>query len=198
MHTQKKTFKTIFLYLAILLAILPFILTFNQLLTDLFEKFKLYVWLQSKIVPVQTVLVGLIVRPLRIDYQPFRDGMMVNGLPLKMTWNCLGWQSLLLFGVSLVMGLKGAEYSAFSKIQVVVTGLFGVFWVNLLRLAFIVVLAAWASPIYRYVFHDYLAAIVTVVFLVAFWWFSYSYVLTPSELEYMKGHPNSDGSNVSE
>ena len=174
---EKKTFQNIFLFLAILLMVLPFMLTFNDILTRLAEKFVLYTWLQGKIVPLQIQLVGILVRPFGMSYVPFQDGMLVNGLPMKMTWNCLGWQSLLLFGASLLMGLRGSSYTWFSQIQVVILGLFGIFWVNLLRITFTVLLATFAMPVFRIVFHDYLAAITTVVFLIGFWWFSYSYVL---------------------
>src|SRR3972149_1315339 len=104
---EKKTFQTIFLLLSVILMILPVILTFNDVLTRLVEKFVLYAWFQERIVPFQTQLIGLLLRPFGVEYTPFKDGMLVNGLPLKMTWNCLGWQSLLLFGLSLVMGLRG-------------------------------------------------------------------------------------------
>lgn len=174
---QKETFKSIFLYLSILLAILPFLVTFNEILTALVERFELYIWVQERIVPIQSQLAGLLVRPLGIDYVPFRDGMLVNGMPMQMTWNCLGWQSLLLFGGSLIVGLKEGTFSIFSKAQVFILGLFGIFWINLIRIAFTVVLAAYAMPIFRVVFHDYLAAITTVIFLVGFWWFSYAFVL---------------------
>ncbi len=177
MTNQKQTFKTIFLLLAILLAVLPFLLTFNALLTDLFERFRVYVWIQDRVVPIQVYLVGVLAQPFGIEYVAYRDGMLVNGLPMKMTWNCLGWQSLLLFGASIVMGLKNSSYSLFSKTQVIVLGFFGIFWINLFRIAFTVFLAAFAMPVFRIVFHDYLAAITTVVFLVGFWWFSYSFVL---------------------
>lgn len=174
---QKQTFKSVLMYLAILLALLPFLVVFNQVLTSVVEKLELYNWIQQRIVPIQSQLIGFLVRSLGIKYIAFKDGMMVNGLPMKMTWNCLGWQSLLLFGASLLMGLKGGGYTLGSKLQVMILGLFGIFWVNLFRIAFTVMLAAWAMPVFRIVFHDYLAAITTVLFLVSFWWFSYSFVL---------------------
>jgi len=174
---QKQIFKTILLYLAILLAVLPFLVTFNAVLTELVERFELYNWIQERIVPIQSQLVGLLVKPFGISYVPFRDGMLVNEIPMRMTWNCLGWQSLLLFGASLVIGLRDASYTMLSRFQVVILGLFGIFWVNLFRITFTVLLAAFVMPIFRIVFHDYLAAATTVLWLIFFWWFSYSFVL---------------------
>lgn len=177
MSDQKQTFKRVLMYLAILLALLPFLVVFNQVLTSVVETLELYNWVQQKVVPIQSQLIGFLIRPLGIKYIAFKDGMMVNGLPMKMTWNCLGWQSLLFFSVSLVMGLKDGAYTLGSKLQVVVLGLFGIFWVNLFRISLTVMLAAWAMPVFRVVFHDYLAAMTTVLFLVSFWRFSYAYVL---------------------
>lgn len=174
---EKETFKIIFIFLAVSLMLLPFLVSFNEVLTKLVEKFGLYVWVQEQVVPLQTQLVGVLVRPFGIIYTAYRDGMVVNGLPMRMTWNCLGWQSLLLFGASLLMGLRGSSYTWFSKLQVIILGLFGIFWVNLLRITFTIILATFAMPFFRIVFHDYLAAITTVVFLLCFWWFSYAFVL---------------------
>lgn len=174
---QKQTFKTIFLFLALLLSILPVLLTFNDVLTRLVDRFTLYVWLQEKLVPIESYLLGTIIRLFGVKYRPFRDGMLVNSIPLKMTWNCLGWQSMVLFGASLIVGLRDSSYSLFSKIEVIILGLFGIFWINIFRIAFTILLAVFAGPIFRIVFHDYLAAITTVLFLIFFWWFSYSFVL---------------------
>ncbi len=184
---QKETFKTIFFLLAILLAVLPFLVilvSFNEFFTHLVERLQLYTWMQDRVVPVQSQLVGVIVRPLGIQYVSLRDGMLVNGLRMQITWNCLGWQSLLLFGISLFLGLKGGSYTFSSKFQVIILGLFAIFWVNLLRISFIVFLAAYTMPLYRIVFHNYLAALTTLVFLIWFWWFAYSFVLEerPSKL----------------
>lgn len=55
--------------------------------------------------------------------------------------------------------------------------MFGTFWINLLRIALTVLLAAFAMPVFRIVLHDYLAAIVTITWLFGFWHFSYSFVL---------------------
>ena len=174
---QKRTFEIIFLMFAILMVALPPLITFNDVLTKLVERFSLYMLLQEKIVPIQAQLVGIVVRIFGVDYTPFKDGMIVNGVPLKITWNCLGWQSLVLFFLSLFFGLKNASYTFFSKAMTVLFGIVGIFWINLLRIIFTIVLAVYASPIFRIVFHDYLAAVVTVLWLVFFWWFSYSFLL---------------------
>jgi exosortase/archaeosortase family protein len=173
---EKQTFMIIFSLLAVFLAVLPFLVTFNEFLTHLVEKIGVYMWVQERVVPLEVKMVGVLVKPLGIDYLAHREGLTVNGTYARMTWNCIGWQSLLLFFISLVVGLRGS-YTFWSKVEAVVIGLLGTFLVNLFRMAFIVVILAFSRPLFAVVFHDYLAAIVTILWLFAFWWFAYAFVL---------------------
>lgn len=177
LHGKKSTFGMIFIFLVFLMMFLPVMLAFNDVLTKLMEEFVLYKFLQDKIVPLQVSLVGMIVTPFGIDYIAYKNGMVVNGVPLIVTWNCLGWQSLVLFLLTLLVGFRNGSYTYLSRFQVIILGLFGLFWVNLFRISFIVLLGAFLEPVFRLVFHDYLAAITTVLFLLAFWWFAYKFVL---------------------
>ncbi|OGV89163.1 hypothetical protein A2Z41_02395 [Microgenomates group bacterium RBG_19FT_COMBO_39_10] len=173
---EKKTFGIIFALLAIFLAILPFLVSFNEVLTHLVEKLSFYMWVQERIVPLEVKMVGVLISPLGIDYLAHQNGMTVNGIYAGMTWNCLGWQSLLLFLITIVFGLRG-NYSFWSSFETFLIGLLGTFLVNLLRLVFVVLLLAYSRPLFAVVYHDYLAAIMTILWLFVFWWFSYSFVL---------------------
>jgi len=135
-----------------------------------------YMWVQERIVPLEVKMVGVLVTPLGINYLAHQNGMTVNGTYAGMTWNCIGWQSLLLLLITLVVGLRG-NYTLVSKIETVLIGLLGTFIVNLLRLTLIVILLAYSRPLFAVVYHDYLAAIITILWLFGFWWFSYSFVL---------------------
>src|SRR4030042_3754127 len=143
---EKRTFAIIFALLAVFLAVLPFLVSFNEVLTHLVEKLRLYMWVQERIVPLEVKMVGVLVSPLGVDYLAHQNGMTVNGIYAKMTWNCLGWQSLLLFLITLVAGLRG-NYTLASKIETVLIGLLGTFFVNLGRLVLIVLLLAYSRPL---------------------------------------------------
>ena len=173
---EKRTFAIIFALLAVFLAILPLLVTFNEVLTHLVERFRLYMWVQERIVPLEVKMVGVLVSPLGINYLAHQNGMTVNGTYAGMTWNCIGWQSLLLLIITLVVGLRG-NYTLISKIETILIGLLGTFLVNLARLTLVVILLAYSRPLFAVVYHDYLAAIVTILWLFFFWWFSYSFVL---------------------
>jgi exosortase/archaeosortase family protein len=163
------------------MVLLPFLLTFNEVLTRIVEKFVLYDFLQERIAPYQAQIIGLIVKLFGMHSVISADHITVNGEHLRITWNCLGWQSLLLFTGSLFVGLQGFSYTNRSKLHVIVLGLFGIFWVNIFRMSFTVLLAGYSMPLFKVVFHDYLAAFVTIIYLFGFWWFAYKFVLEERE-----------------
>ena len=173
---QKDVFKLIFVFLAVTMAILPFLVSFNDILTRLVEQLGFYMWIQRIVIPWEIRMVGLLVRPLGINFIAQPSGMTINGTYAALSWNCIGWQSLLLLIITLVVGLRG-NYTRRSQLETVVIGLLGTFLINLLRVVLTVVLLSVSQPLFAVVFHDYLAAIVTVVWLSFFWWFSYAFVL---------------------
>lgn len=174
---QKKVFKIALAALAIMLMILPFVVSINDLLTRTVEHIGWYRWIQGRIVPWEVKLVGVMVTPLGIDFVAYPEGFSANGTYAKLSWNCIGWQSLLLFLLTLPVGFKDGDYTLFAKMETFIIGLLGTFLVNLLRIALTVVLLVVSRPLFAMVFHDYLAAIMTIIWLVIFWWFAYSSVL---------------------
>lgn len=173
---QKKTFSLIFGLLSVFMIVLPFLVTFNEGLTKVIENINGYIWIQGKIVPVEIKMVGVLVSPFGVEYQAHVKGLTINGVYAQMTWNCLGWQSLLLLLITFIFGLRG-NYTLLSKIEAIIIGLVGTFLVNLFRLTFIVLLLGFSQPLFARVYHDYLAAFVTIIWLFFFWWFSYKFVL---------------------
>lgn len=174
---RKRDISNFLIFVSLLLVALPAILVFNSFLTRVVERIELYNWIQNVIVPFQAQLVSMIVKLFNVHVETYASVISVNGISLTVTWNCLGWQSMLLFLISLFISLKGSSFTLLSKIQSIIIGIFGIFWINILRMSFTVLLAAYSQPIYKIVFHDYLAAFVTIFYLFLFWWFSYSYIL---------------------
>ena len=174
---QRKVFQLTLAALAVMLMVLPFTVSLNDAMTRLVERTGWYRWIEERVVPWEVRLVGVMVKPLGVEFVAFQDGFMVNGQYAKLSWNCIGWQSLLLFLLTLPAGLAAADYTWLSKTEAVLIGLLGTFWVNLLRISFTVILLVVSRPLFAVVFHDYLAALVTVGWLVFFWWFAYRFVL---------------------
>lgn len=59
---QKQIFKKIFIVAAIVLSVLPALVTFSAALTTLFNKMGWYVWLQRLVVPFEARLVAVLIK----------------------------------------------------------------------------------------------------------------------------------------
>ena len=130
-----------------------------------------------KCVLIEAKMMGVILMPFGYDYafSP-TNSIIVDGISMGITWNCLGWQSFLLLGVTLAVGFRG-RYTKLSILEALGIGILGTFWLNIFRMLFTILLAVHVPPLFRIVFHDYLAAGTTVIWLFLFWWFAYAYVL---------------------
>lgn len=175
-NQQKNTFLYLFSLLSILLVLLPFLVVFNEGLTRIIESTWLYRGIQHTIVPYEVKIVASILYLFHIPTIYQADGLTVNGTFLRVTWNCLGWQSMLFFLLSLTVGLQG-EYTRTSRIEAVVLGFAGTFLMNVLRIVVIVLLGGYLPYLFAIVFHDYFAAFLTLLWLFFFWWFSYRFIL---------------------
>lgn len=175
---QKYTFANIFIGLSLLLVLLPFLVGFNQVLTNILKHNLLYIWIQTNVVPLEAKMIGSILIPLgyQYAYSPTNSIIVINGINMEITWNCLGWQSFLLFSLTLIAGFS-RKYRPVSIIEALGIGILGTFWLNILRMLFTIILAVHTPAIFRIVYHDYLAALTTVIWLFAYWWFSYKYIL---------------------
>ena len=96
---------------------------------------------------------------------------------LLISWNCIGWQSLVLLGVSFVSGLRG-RHPLEARVQVVVIGVAGTMLLNLLRVAAV---AAHRRPrrgqTPAVLFHDYGGTLLVIGWLFAFWMFVQRWIL---------------------
>jgi len=95
---------------------------------------------------------------------------------IEISWNCIGWQSALVLGVTLLTGLQGA-YTRVSKLECFLTGILGTFLVNILRISLVAILIVYVRGIPATVIHDYSSVLILILWLLGFWWFSYAYIL---------------------
>lgn len=104
---------------------------------------------------------------------------------LFISWNCIGWQSLILLGVSLLSGLRGS-HPIEQRVQVIVIGVAGTMLLNLLRVAAVAAIAAVIGTGPAILFHDYGGTLIVIGFLFAFWFFAQRWILgaqIPTDLE---------------
>jgi len=178
---EKEIFIFIFLILVLVLMVMPFITTFNDLLTRLVMRLDFYRVIQNVIVPWEIKMVGVILLPFGFKPAIIGEYLAItrggNPFLIEIVWNCIGWQSLLFFLITAFVGLQGDKYTNFSKFKALVIGLLGTFLVNLFRIAFVVLVAYWFGQNVAIIFHDYGSTLAVLAWLFFFWYFSYSFVL---------------------
>ena len=180
--SEKKTFATLLIILAIVLMILPFFTAFNDILTRLVMRFEWYHFIQGKVVPVEIKMVAATTSLFGVKAGTLGEYLALekNGRPflVEIAWNCIGWQSLIILAASFLTGLLG-RYTRTSKFLVVLAGLCGTFLINILRITIVSLFAYFFGQFPAIIFHDYGFIIITILWLIFFWWFSFAYILEP-------------------
>ena len=165
---------------SIALLILPFFSTFGELLTKAAMAAGFDAWLGQWIAPVEGRLVhgalALIGIQSAYDGSLLYVGTGAGSLALYISWNCVGWQTVLFLVVSMATGLQG-EYTLRSRLETVALGVLGIAILNILRITVVAVVAYVFGQIPAVIVHDYGSVIATVAFLMAFWAFAYNVVL---------------------
>lgn len=165
---------------SIALLILPFFSTFGELLTNAAMAAGFDAWLGQWIAPIEGKLVhgalALVGIPSAYDGSLLYVGTGAGSLALYISWNCVGWQTLLFLGVSMATGLQG-EYTLRSRLETVVLGVIGIAILNVFRITVVALVAYAFGQVPAVIVHDYGSVIATVAFLMAFWAFAYTVVL---------------------
>ena len=165
---------------SIALLILPFFSTFGELLTKAAMAAGFDAWLGQWIAPVEGRLVhgalALIGIQSAYDGSLLYVGTGAGSLALYISWNCVGWQTVLFLLVSMATGLQG-EYTLLSRLETLALGILGIAILNILRITVVAVVAYLFGQLPAVIVHDYGSIIATVAFLMAFWAFAYNVVL---------------------
>jgi exosortase/archaeosortase family protein len=165
---------------SIALLILPFFSTFGELLTKAAMAAGFDAWLGQWIAPVEGKLVhgalALIGIPSAYDGSLLYVGTGPGSLALYISWNCVGWQTVLFLLVSMATGLQG-EYTLRSRLETVALGVIGIAMLNILRITVVALVAYAFGQLPAVIVHDYGSVLATVAFLMAFWAFAYNVVL---------------------
>jgi exosortase/archaeosortase family protein len=163
-----------------MLLVLPFVTTFDELLTSATVQLGLAHPLLSLAAPEARAVVVLL-GVLGIKAQAAGGELYVwdwsgQRQALLISTACIGWQSLILLALSCLVGLRG-RYSNEAKAQVLLIGVIGTIFVNLARMTLVSVVAAdfgfWPAVLV----HDYGGTLIIVAWLFAFWAFAHRWIL---------------------
>lgn len=177
---SRDTFVSLFFILILVLMFFPFMATFNDILTRVVINFKGYWFIREVIVPFEVRMVAVVLAGMGFDVAVTREYVVLGQTRpflAEIVWNCIGWQSLLFFGITTFIGLQGDKYTNFSKFKAFVIGAFGTFLINILRIVVVVLVAYKFGQFPAIVVHDYGSILAVIVWLFGFWWFTYAFVL---------------------
>lgn len=177
--TPRPTFALLLGISAAALLLLPLVTSFDDLLTGAAMRLGLdnhIAWL----VPAESRMVVTLLNGVGVHAVARGAYITVDGSlqALYISWNCIGWQSVLLLGLTMITGLQGVR-SRESMAQVVLIGMFGTFAVNVLRVSVVCLLAARVGYVPARLFHDYGGTLLLIGWLFAFWATVYRWVLAP-------------------
>lgn len=182
---SRRALGNILILLVVVLVILPFWESFQDVLTRFIMSVGWYRSLQNVIVPYELRIIGLLLTFLKfpvkvgnayIEWTKTTGGNEV----IYLAWNCVGWQTILLFTITLFSGLSG-RHTFFSKLETLAIGILGTYLINIFRLVIVVVVYFFIGRPGGIIFHDYFSNLITLAWLFLFWWFSCSFVLVPRE-----------------
>lgn len=167
---------------AVLLVVLPFVSTFDDVLTSVGMKLGIATPLQA-VVPAEVHLTVALLGALGIHAAAAGNQLVVwnsSGAPqtLFISWNCVGWQSVILLALSLIVGLRG-QMPGWSRLEIITFGITGTILVNLVRIAVVCLLAATGGYLPAVLFHDYGGTLLIVGWLFTFWFIAFTWQVPP-------------------
>jgi exosortase/archaeosortase family protein len=174
----KQTFSSLFLILIVVLMLLPFVTTFNELLTRIVESSLLYKPIEKYFVPYEVMLVRTVISWFGVVTKAGTIAVVKNGVNQGtfISWNCIGWQSFVILLISLKAGLSG-NFTLVSKLETLIMGVLGTFFLNLGRISLVLILLYHVGRAPAVIFHDYAAVFLSIIWLFFFWWFSFNFIL---------------------
>ena len=179
-NISKDTFVVLILILILVLMFFPLMATFNDILTRIVINFKGYYLIREYVVPFEIKATALILQLAGTKVGVTKEYIILgNSQPFvaEIVWNCIGWQSILFFLITAFVGLQGDKYTNLSKFKALIIGALGTFWVNIFRIAIVIWVAYNFGQLPATVAHDYGALLAVILWLFAFWYFTYRFVL---------------------
>lgn len=188
MH-EKKTFSGIFILLIVMLVSLPFLTTFQDILTRIVMSFSWYKALQDFVVPYEMRVILSVLSLLHVSVAQGVNYVQLNrgteSIAVRLIWNCVGWQSIILFLITLLTGFSG-RFTFSSKLEAFCVGILGTYLINMFRLVLVMLMYYALGKGPGIIFHDYFSSILSIAWLFVFWWISYTFILEKRELHIAK------------
>ncbi len=189
-YLEGKIYQKLILYAAIAFIVLPFITSFNEVLTKVVESLHFVNAMQGVAAPFIVKVLVVLLRALGVPASADGSFLYLTGgwMPLRVyiNWNCIGWQSFILLALTIITGLQGS-YTRRSKLVTILIGVEGTFLINMVRILIPTLIAYKVDYIPAIIFHDYIGTLLTLLWMGAFWSYAFDGILVKK-----------DGANIGE
>lgn len=171
-----------------MLLVLPFVTTFDDFLTSTTRQFGLINPILSLATPEARAVVAIL-GLVGVHAQAAGPELYIwdgsgQRQALLISTTCIGWQSLILLGLSFLVGLRG-RFDNEARAQAIVIGVLGTILVNLVRMTLVALVAVKFGFWPAVLFHDYGGTMLIVVWLFSYWVFIKRWILVdPSSEEW--------------
>uniref|UniRef100_A0A7J3I737 Exosortase/archaeosortase family protein n=1 Tax=Ignisphaera aggregans TaxID=334771 RepID=A0A7J3I737_9CREN len=159
---------------SLILVTLPFYITFNELLTSIVKSIGLWYLIDTYISPIVAAMSSSLLRFMNIKATFSGSTIYIvehgNNIALYIAWNCIGWQSLIIFLTISYIALKESDMSRLEKIVTIILGIEGTVLINLFRIALVGLVAVYVGEIQAIIFHDYFGTLMSFIWLLGFWY----------------------------
>lgn len=177
----RKQYSNLFVVTVLLLMAMPLFVTSQEFLTRLLDLTGISLVIQNYIIPIEVKFVIALLGFFKVE--AIGDNRIIvleqagrEVFRAQIIWSCIGWQSTLLVAVTLFTGFRGG-FTRGSRLETVIIGLLGTFWVNIFRIVLIYLIGFRFGQLPAYLFHNVAGTFMTILWLFVFWWFSYRFVL---------------------
>lgn len=127
--------------------VLPFYITFNELLTSLVVASGLSFVIKNYVAPLVSRMVASALDFFGLTVYLSGDALLVSGFgrtaSFIVAWNCIGWQSLVIFSATAYLAFSD-NYACSSKILALLVGLQGTPLFNVLRITLVALIALYS------------------------------------------------------
>mgnify|MGYP002725764898 CR=1 FL=1 len=177
---DSSVYRRLIFFTVFALIMLPFTTSINEALTRLVEQMGIVSAIQTTVAPLMVRGVASILDFLGIPCVASGSSVYLTEswipLVIYVNWNCIGWQSFILLILTFVTGLQG-DFTFRSKMIVVILGVEGTIIVNIVKIMIPTFLAYRLGRLPAILFHDYIGALLTLIWLSSFWYYATNRIL---------------------
>ncbi len=174
--TGERGYAVLIIAASFTLMIMPFYITFNELLTEIIKSIGLWWFIEAYIAPLVAHLAASMLSLFGFNVTLSGPLIYLNApsgaVALYIAWNCIGWQSLVIFSAISYLVLKESHLSRVEKFTMLFLGFQGTILVNILRIALVALIAIYFGKGPAIIFHDYFGSFLTFGWLTLFWFIS--------------------------